>query len=90
MLTLTGTRYHSTVKLYSSIVLASSFAEQVPIESIPTKDTKSDLVQIFKIHTKDTCTTILTIKGVLLLEAKNITWRSTSPTLVDFSQIDPC
>ena len=33
---------------------------------------------------------ILTIKRVLLLKAKSITWRSTSPTLIDFSQIDPC
>ena len=89
MLTWTGIRYHYRVYLHSLIVLASSFAEQVPIESIPTKDTKSDLVQIFKIHTRDTCTAILTIKGVLLLEAKSITWRSTSPTLIDFSQIDP-
>ena len=36
----------------------------------------------------DTCTAILTIKRVLLLEAKSITWRSTSPTLIDFSKID--
>ena len=90
MLTWTGTRYHSTVKFYSSVVLVASLAKQVLTESIPTKGTKMIFVQYLNIHTEDTYTAILAIKGVQLLEAKSIAWRLTCPTSTDFSQIDPC
>ena len=43
MLTWTGTRYHSTVKLNSSVVLVASLAKKVLTESIPTEGTKRDL-----------------------------------------------